>query len=350
MTTPSVFHEDMNAVEIMGQETFVLEWLCTAMGELPDRGAFVLSIVDPADQSKDTFVRVANMADYEDMTSNRATAIINGETQWRYHYVRLEYHDLEEATAVKQAMNDRLHQLVEDYIAFDTTLHDNTDHSFPYPVGFQTNVEQLTDDFYTAYDTYLAAKEALLVADAAVIQAQAAINNVSAAFYRMSYASAASLGLDTRYAEMVSAKSRFDNLVGLPDNPPAAPSNAEWFITQVETALAGHADPVLEGHKDTFKARIADERTTGGAELGNFVTNHLTQKGQAASEKTAADTAYDVLSDAVATAISNQTNATKVKSDAWVALYSDPASAYNQLFAACPTFEASHGYTFPPTP
>lgn len=350
MTTPSIFHEDMNALEIMGQETFVLEWLCTAIGELPDRGAFVMSIVDPADQSKDTFVRVSNMADYEEMTNNRATAIINGDTQWRYFYVRLEYHDLEEATAVKKAMNDRLHQLVQDYISFDADLHDNTDHSFPYPAGFQTNVEELTDDFYTAYDTYLVAKTAATAADAEVIRAQAAINNVSAAFYRMSYASAASLGLDTRYDEMVAAKARFDALVGIADNPPAAPSNAEWFITQVETALAGHADPVLEGHKDTFKARISTERTTGGSELGNYVTNHLTQKGQAASEKIAADAAFSVLSDAVATAISNQTSAAKVKSDAWVALYSDPNSAYNLLYAACPTFEASHGYSFPPTP
>jgi hypothetical protein len=154
-----------------------------------------------------------------------------------------------------------------------------------------------------------------------------------------------------RYDEMLAAKTRFDALVSTVDNPapPAGPSNAEWFITETEIHLLAHPDAPFETEKDTFAARILGERTIGGSEFSTYLANSLAQKSQTASEKIAAETAFNLLSDAVATARSNQTVAAQVRADAWVTLFSSPTSAYTMLYAACPTFEVSHGYAFPPT-
>lgn len=312
----TVVHEEAISAEIDGEEAYVLELLCTAKGDLQDKFIFVQEIADPADSSSDEFKRVVNAADFEELETNRNSAIINGASYWRSAYMRKVFDDLEVAAQAKSDIDDYIHQLTQDWDTYSTDFKDNSDHDFPYPAGYKTNVESLTDAFYAAYDTYNAAKEAETAAQDALTAAQAAIAAGAPAVLRKDFAASIDAGLGTLQAEAISTEARFDALVG----PSDTVSNCQWFIDQVDLYLAGTPDPTLQTARDTFLARILEERSIGGAEFDNSTADHGVKKAEATAESSTATSAFNTLSSAVATAQSTLTAATQAKTDAWAAL------------------------------
>lgn len=342
----TIVHEEAISTELDGEEVHILELLCTTAGDLPDKYIFVREIVDPANASADVFTRVVNTADIEEMSSNRATAIVNGADYWRSDYMRKTFSNLGVAVQAKSDIDDYIHQLTQDWDTYSNDFKDDSDHDFPYPVGYKTNVEGLTDTFYAAYDTYLAVKEAETDAQTALTAAQALIAAGSPAVLRKDFAASIATGLSTLQSEAIAVESRFDILVGNSD----AASNCQWFIAQVDAYLAGIPSVPLQAARDAFLARVLDENSTGGAEFNNSTADHGVKKAEADAEATAATSAYNTLAGAAATAQSTLTSATQAKTDAWAALMTDPDSAYAELVACCPDFQVSHGYSFPPTP
>lgn len=304
-------------------DLYVLEMLCTTAGDLPSVAIFLKKITDALDPAQDAFERIVNIADFDAYPATRVAALVGGLSYYRAAYIRLEYTDVEVGAAVETVARDRLHKLAEDIQVYLSDFETSSTETFPIP-GHTTNLEQLETNFYTAYDTYRTDKAAYTAADDAYNAAVALVAPGSAAVQWKTYAQLIYDGLTPRVA--------FEGANDLA-------SNCGYIVDRIDAYLAGLISSAdLLAARNAFETRRAAEYLATNTLLGGQVATNLA----AATGEVVARTTD------VGTKETDRTTADADRTASWGALFSNPDSAYTQLYAACPNFEPSHGYSWPP--
>lgn len=88
-------------------------------GELPDRGGFVMEIIDVDDPSLDQFVRVCTVGDMETWSLDRPTAVANSDPYFRTPTLELTYTALTKAQTASSFLIEKLNELVNQYRSYD---------------------------------------------------------------------------------------------------------------------------------------------------------------------------------------------------------------------------------------
>jgi hypothetical protein len=132
-------------------------------GILPDTGLFVFRIVDPLDPKDDAFERVAQPKDINFLSRDRDQAILDGDEEFMYFKVVLQYTDLEVAIQAKDAVKSRIDSSISAWYQYETEFAGTEETLHP---GVDPEFEQALKDAYKA------ARDARIAADAEVAQAE----------------------------------------------------------------------------------------------------------------------------------------------------------------------------------
>jgi hypothetical protein len=141
-------------------------------GDLPFPELFVYKINDPVDDSNDTFERVANPNDLQNIIPDRVTAVANGKSYFLWSVLVRDYIDIEIAVQAIVALEGRINTAVTTWVTYQTefagTEIDN------YPSEDQELVEALEAEYATAKTARITAETAVTTADTDLLLAQAA--------------------------------------------------------------------------------------------------------------------------------------------------------------------------------
>jgi hypothetical protein len=257
----------------------------TDKGDLPDDRLLVVTIIDPEDAKGDTFARVATIADFNDVTVDRPTAIANDEDVYRTSVFVFTYDNLETANNAQDVLKSRIDELVTDYLLFQTEFVAS-------PTAESTIHPQVTSDTFnslvSAYSSSATAEAtALVTRDAAKTAYDESVVDAAEAALAVTAAQAA---LD----DCNQAKGWFDALY----NAMAAPAfatQAETFRLAAETFRTGinitGVDPVSEATLVTAHNLFANQQTIANAALATALSNQTSFAAQCAAKESALTTA-----------------------------------------------------------
>jgi hypothetical protein len=124
----------------------------TDAGDLPFKELFVFKINDPVDDSDDTFERVANPNDLQNITPDRVTAVANGESYFLWSVLVRDYIDVEVAVQAIAALEGRINTAVSTWITYQTEFEGTEIDTYP------SADEELADALKADYATKKAAR------------------------------------------------------------------------------------------------------------------------------------------------------------------------------------------------
>jgi hypothetical protein len=147
----------------------------TDAGELPDVFLFVHDIVETSDPKQDTFVRVGNPYDLENVVIGREAALAAGLTRYRTNMFVARYTDIELAVQAKQAISQRIDTAVNTWYTYKESFKEvpplvPTDH----PTTDEEYLQTLTNLYKDAIAARQAAEAAALAASETVKDSEAA--------------------------------------------------------------------------------------------------------------------------------------------------------------------------------
>jgi len=138
----------------------------TDEGDLPFKELFVYKINDPVDDSNDTFERVANPHDLQNITPDRVTAVANEESYFLWSVLVRDYDDIEIAIQAIEALEGRINTAVTTWVTYQTDFEGTETDNYP------SADEELTDALKQDYATKKAAR---VSAEADVTSAETAL-------------------------------------------------------------------------------------------------------------------------------------------------------------------------------
>jgi len=189
------------AVTVSGVEKFKVEITVLDKGDLPDIYLFVVEIIDETDPKEDSFARVTNIADFDELEIDRPTAVTTNATYYRVGTYVFYYDDLETAVNAQDVLKSRIDELVEDWQTYQgqfVTVAEVTDHPRLDASTYEAAVEAYTDARDAEAEALTTRDEALEAYTDATTTAADAAADVTAA--------------QTRYDKCVEAKSWHDAL------------------------------------------------------------------------------------------------------------------------------------------
>lgn len=143
----------------------------TDAGDLPFKELFVYKINDPVDDSNDTFERVANPYDLQNITPDRVTAVANGESYFLWSVLVRDYDDIEIATQAIAALEGRINTAVTTWSDYQTNFEGTEIDT--YPSEDQELVDALKADYTTKKAARISAEADVTTAETALTTAQA---------------------------------------------------------------------------------------------------------------------------------------------------------------------------------
>ncbi len=158
-------------------EEFKIEATVDDAGELPTVGIFVYAIGDSTDASTDTFARIANAQDLQNLLLNRADTVTAGDAEYLSSFASFQYTDLDVAISAKAMLKTRINELVKKWLLYQETFLLNTGVSQAYPSSDPEVEDALIDAYTDARDARIVATEALEDATTAL---ESAIEDVDA--------------------------------------------------------------------------------------------------------------------------------------------------------------------------
>lgn len=143
-------------------------------GELPTSSVFVYGIGDIASPDTDSFSRVGNPQDIQNLKLDRDLANAAGDTEYLSIHAYFQYADLDTAVQAKALLSTRINELVNAWITYENDFYvENTAQS--YPVGEPGVEEKLVENYVEARDARIVAEDALSDAQDAVDAAAAEV-------------------------------------------------------------------------------------------------------------------------------------------------------------------------------
>lgn len=154
-----------------------IETTVNTPGELPLTAIFVFTIGASNLPSTDSFSRVAQPQDLQNLKNNRENAIAAGDTEYLSSYAELKYTDMNVAVQAKAMMRTRINELINGWLTYrdQFTVDSNTDILFP---SVDPAVEEALIQAYTdAKSARVAAEANVATKTAAVTTAQNAVTS-----------------------------------------------------------------------------------------------------------------------------------------------------------------------------
>lgn len=230
-------------------------------GDLPSPRIFVIQVLDPDTPKSDVFARVARIADFEAIVTDRVVAINDAEDDedvlFRNSIFTFYYDNLDTANNAQEVLKSRIDELAEDWKTYDqefVATSEVTDHPRATTDAFNSLVASYSSAATaeeTAKDTMDSAKDDY---DEAVSDAADAGTAVTEA--------------ETAYNDCVEAKGWFDALynafagAGFVSKSSVFASAIGTFLGQATTFL-GYCtgDPPTTAQKDSFTIQIGTATT-----------------------------------------------------------------------------------------
>ncbi len=153
-------------------EDFRVEATVTAEGELPTTAIFVYSIGDTEDSSTDSFARIANPQDLQNLSVSRALAVTNSVDEYLASYAAFQYQNLDVAVGAKAMLKGRVNDLVKRWIVYSSVFLQDSGLSQSYPSSDPSVQEALESDYADAKEARVAAEVAVTDADTALTSAK----------------------------------------------------------------------------------------------------------------------------------------------------------------------------------
>jgi hypothetical protein len=153
-----------------GTNVYQISAVVQDKGDLLHPNIFVYQILDPLDTTRDTFVRVGNPYDLENIETTRAAAITNGQEYFLQSSLLRRYSDLNQAVQAKDAVRSRIDNSVNAWHTYKADFEGSE--LLSHPTAEATFEQQLQDDYSDAKDARIAADVALAAADVALALAQ----------------------------------------------------------------------------------------------------------------------------------------------------------------------------------
>jgi hypothetical protein len=157
---------DNLALTIDDQAVYQITAICTEQGELPHIGLFVHRVVDPHDSTQDEFIRVATVADFEELQGTRLDAIADDKNYWRAPDLTVQYTKVDVAEQAVTILGDRVNTLTTDYITYRDSFK-----AVSAPVLYPTTDPTVVAAAQTAYQTASAAYVVVQTAESAASDA-----------------------------------------------------------------------------------------------------------------------------------------------------------------------------------
>lgn len=134
------------AVTIDNVLKFQLDVEVIVKGDLPDENLFVIEIQDPSDPKEDSYARVTNVDDLEELTTDRPTAVSNNTLLYRVKNWTFYYDNVDTARYAKDVLKSRIDELVTDWRTYQLSFEATSE------VTEHPRVD--TDVYNTLVDTY----------------------------------------------------------------------------------------------------------------------------------------------------------------------------------------------------
>lgn len=103
-----------------GVAEYVVETYVDSRGDLPDKGVFLMEILDSANPARDTLARISNVADVTDYVTDRIEAVAAGNRFFRSAVSTNAYTNVDVALAAAEIIKDNVNLLVNAYQRFNT--------------------------------------------------------------------------------------------------------------------------------------------------------------------------------------------------------------------------------------
>ena len=145
-------------------------------GELLQAQIFVYNIISESDPTKDTFNRVANPQDMQNLLINRDDAIAADLTEYLRSDSSLTYADITVAVLAKAALTTRINQLIRDWITYRDAFTEFTGTTRLYPTADPDLEASLETAYADAKKARIAAEADLEAADTALTTAKADVD------------------------------------------------------------------------------------------------------------------------------------------------------------------------------
>lgn len=183
---------------------FQLEMAITDRGDVPDLGFFVMRIVNADDAKQDILERVAEVGDLFTWSTDRPTALIEGQVLYRSASVVKTYTRISDAVTAKDYLVERVNALVVDYQTYDTLFA-----ATPAPETYEFPAVSL-GVLEPAIAAYVAKVEEVDAQRELVTEKQEACAELDAAYVQ---AVAYRDGLQTALTQMQKVQSAYDTAV-----------------------------------------------------------------------------------------------------------------------------------------
>lgn len=172
-------------------EAFRIEATVTAAGELPTTALFVFSMDDADRPDADNFARIANPQDLQNLSIDRAAAVLAGTDEYLASYASFQYPDLDQAVNAKETLKGRVNELVNLWITYQTTFVFDTGTSTAFPSSDPTVETALVTTYTDARDERVAAASVFSDASITVTMATTELDQSKAFLPSLQRASAA---------------------------------------------------------------------------------------------------------------------------------------------------------------
>lgn len=154
-----------------GSSVYQISTAVTNKGELPHANIFVFQILDTMDTTRDTFVRVGNPYDLENIPTTRVAAIAAGQEYFLSSTMLRRYADLNTAVQAKDAVRSRIDNSVNAWYTYKTSF-EATAEVTTHPTAEAAYEQQLSDAYVDARDARLDAETAVVTANTTLEDAQ----------------------------------------------------------------------------------------------------------------------------------------------------------------------------------
>lgn len=154
-----------------------IETTVNTSGELPSTAIFVFNIGDPDEISTDSFSRVGNPQDVQNLLINRDAAIAAEDSEFLASYLSLQYADLDVAVQAKSMLRTRINELARQWITYRDEFTVDSGVSQMYPTVDPDFEEALVASYVTARDARIVAEANVTTKEAELEDAQDAVTN-----------------------------------------------------------------------------------------------------------------------------------------------------------------------------
>ena len=305
-----------------GSSVYQLSVDVTNKGELPHPNLFVFQILDALDATRDTFTRVGNPYDLENIKTTRALALTNGQTYYLSPSMVKRYSDLSIATQSIDAIRSRVDNAVNAWYTYKTVFEGSE--VYNHPTAEESYEQQLQDDYAEAKTARVAAEAVVTATDLALTLAQDE--------------AADAMDLSNKYKQAYDFSNQsyvtyWGTYYGATNTLLAA---MEARYTEFYDHEVANPNPALHGYIESMRTNLNAFRNLqgNGSSLNNSFGNFHVQVGGY----------YTAQQGVIATANVAAANAVTAKKEAEASLASAQAAedaALAAVLAVCPDFDPS---------